>query len=135
PRQILAKRVCRGWTDLDKAFASVMQQSGANTHVVYVGDGIPTTRDADAVAFTQRLKRMYDGKSGTFHAIALGSSFESGVLKGIASLGGGSMRRVTGEQGPAVVALDLMREIAKPTLRDVKVEFTGLRTARVYPSE
>src|SRR5205823_9135575 len=44
-------------------------------------------------------------------------------------------RRIGAEQGPTAVALELLREVAQPTLRDVKVEFSGLRTARVYPTE
>ncbi len=45
------------------------------------------------------------------------------------------MRQVTGEQGPRVVALDLLKEITRPGLRDLKVEFDGLRVARVYPEQ
>ena len=131
-RQVLSKRSSLGWTDLDKAFASAMKMSTAGTHVVYLGDGIVTTGDADPAAFAKRLQRLYDGKTGTFHAITVGSSYEPAALKAIASLGGGSVRRVSGEQGPQNVALELLSEIATPALRDLKVEFTGLRTARVY---
>ena len=67
--------------------------------------------------------------------MTVGSSYEPAALKAIASLGGGSVRRVTGEQGPQAVALELLSEIATPPLRNLKVEFTGLRTARVYPEE
>jgi tetratricopeptide (TPR) repeat protein len=132
-RQVLADRVSLGWTDLDKAFASALQQAKPGTHVVYVGDGIVTTGDADPVAFAKRLPRLYEGKAGVFHAVATGNSFESGVLKAIASLGSGSVRRITGEQGPRAVALELLQEIAQPALHDLKVEFKGLRPARVYP--
>ena len=31
--------------------------------------------------------------------------------------------------------LELLGEIARPSVRDLKVEFRGLRTARVYPEE
>ncbi|HEV3146323.1 MAG TPA: hypothetical protein VGZ47_20720, partial [Gemmataceae bacterium] len=134
-RRMLEQRVSLGWTDLDKAFASAMKQAGPECHVIYIGDGIITTGDADPMAFTKRLKRMYDGKAGTFHAVTVGNSFESNVLNSIASLGGGSMRKVGGEQTPALVALDLLREMAQPTLRNIKVEFKGLRVARVYPEE
>ena len=59
----------------------------------------------------------------------MGSTFESGVLKAIGSLGGGSMRQISGEQGPRAVALDLLKEITRPALRDLKVQFEGLRGA------
>ncbi|HEY7312595.1 MAG TPA: VIT domain-containing protein [Gemmataceae bacterium] len=134
-RQFLFGRNSLGWTDLDKAFASVLKQCTPKTHVVYVGDGIPTTGDADAAAFTKRLRHLHEeaGKVGTFHAVSPGTSYESGVLKTIAALGGGSVRHVGGEQTPTTVAFELLGEITRPTLRDLKVEFRGLRTASVYP--
>ena len=132
-RAFLAKRSSLGWTDLDAAFGDVIKRCGPKTHVIYVGDGIPTTGDADPVAFAQRLRRNAEREGASFHAISLGSSYESGVLKAIASLGGGSMRRITGEQGPQTVARELLGEIAQPALRDIKVEFQGFKAARVYP--
>jgi predicted Zn-dependent protease len=134
-RQFLFARNSLGWTDLDKTFASVFKQCTPKTHVVYVGDGILTTGDADPGAFIQRLRRMYEeaGKIGTFHAVAPGTSYEAGVLKSIAALGGGSLRAAGGEQTPTAVAFELLGEIAQPALRDLKVEFRGLRTASVYP--
>ncbi|HUT94170.1 MAG TPA: VIT domain-containing protein [Thermoguttaceae bacterium] len=132
-RQSLADRTSLGWTDLDGAFASAWKQTGRRTHVVYVGDGAVTTADADPAAFSKRLRRLGEGKPGTFHAVSVGSTFEPVVLRTIASLGGGSMRRITGERGPQAVARELLAEIAKPALRDLNVEFRGIRTARVYP--
>src|SRR5262249_44005225 len=128
-RQALARRVSLGWTDLDKAFASTLKMSDAKTQIIYVGDGIVTTGDADPVAFAKRLHQLYDGKTGTFHAVTVGSSFEPTALKAIASLGGGSWRRVSGEQGPQTIALELLSEIATPAVRNLKVEFKGVRTA------
>ena len=130
---LLTPRHSLGWTDLDKAFASALAVCEPGTHVVYVGDGIVTTGDADAVAFAKRVKQAHQGKSGTFHAVSTGSSFEPLALKAMASLGGGSFRRVSGEKGPQATALELLTEIAAPTLRDLKVEFVGFQTARVYP--
>jgi predicted Zn-dependent protease len=132
-RAFLEKRTSLGWTNLDGAVAAALKQCGPKTHVIYVGDGIVTTGDADPVAFTKRLRRIYEGKTATFHAVTLGSSYESGVLKALAALGGGSMRKITGEQGPQAVALELLGEIAQPALRDIKVEFKGIKVARLYP--
>jgi hypothetical protein len=58
-RAFLAKRSSLGWTDLDKAFSSAMQMSAPGTHVVYLGDGIVTTGNADPVAFAKRLQKLY----------------------------------------------------------------------------
>ena len=70
---------------------------------------------------------------GTFHSVAVSSSFEPGVMKAIAAIGGGSFRQVSGSHGPAAVAMELLGEITQPALRDMQIEFRGLRTARVYP--
>ena len=188
-RQKLAARRSLGWTDLDKAMQSALVQCGPKTQVVYIGDGIVTTGDADPAAFVKRLRRMctphapreessavpLGGRSflpertkvreaagnpgvspagestivplgkrdlhaereeygcGTFHAVAVSSSFEPSVLKAIAAVGGGSFRQVSGSHGPAAVAGELLGEITQPALRDMKIEFRGLQTARVYP--
>ncbi len=151
-RQFLAARTSLGWTDLDRTFASALKQCGPKTQVIYVGDGIVTAGDGDPAAFAKRLRRMVDERThhaprdagasqgphaereeyGTFHAVATGNSFEPTVMRAIASIGGGSMRQINAS-GPKAAALDLLHEIAEPGLRDVKVEFHGLRTARVYP--
>jgi Flp pilus assembly protein TadD len=132
-REFLAKRTSLGWTNLDAAFAAALKECEPGAHVIYVGDGIITAGDTDPVAFTKRLRRMYQGHGATFHAVTLGSSYEPAVVKAIASLGSGSLRRISSEQGPTVVARELLGEIAQPALRDIKVEFTGFKVARVYP--
>ena len=134
-RKHLADRVSLGWTDLDQTFASALKQCGPKTRVVYVGDGIVTGKDSDPVAFGKRLRKMYEGHAATFHAVSTSSSFEPLILKTIGSLGGGSMLVISGERGPQAVALELLGEITKPAIRDLKVEFRGLQTARVYPEE
>jgi predicted Zn-dependent protease len=135
-RRFLARRSSLGWSDLDKAFASAFARSGPATQVIYIGGGIVTARgDGDPAAFSQRLRRLYEGKQGTCHAVAVGSSFEPGVLKAIGALGGGSVRQLSGDRGPQAAALDLLQEMAQPPLRELKVEFKGVRTARVYPEQ
>ncbi len=152
-RQKLAARASLGWTDLDKAMQSALAQCGPKTHVVYIGDGITTTGDADPVAFVKRLRRMVEEHThhaprdagapevphaereeyGTFHSVALSSSFEPTAMKAVAAIGGGSFLQISGSRGPAAVAMDLLGEITQPALRDMRIEFRGLRTARVYP--
>jgi predicted Zn-dependent protease len=134
-RTILAGRVSLGWTDLDRAFDSALKQCGPRTQVVYLGDGIVTAGDANPQAFADRLRTMYkaSGATATLHAVALGSAFEPAVMKAIGGLGGGSFRRVTSEQPPVAVALELLGEMTRPPVRDLKVEFPGWKTAMVYP--
>jgi len=139
----LAGRVSLGWTDLDRAFASALAQCGPDGQVIYIGDGIITTGDADPVAFGKRLRRLCEKEASdaavpppiSFHAVAVSSSFEPIVLKTIASLGGGSVRQISGEQTPPAVAVELLGEITQPAIRDLKVDFRGIRAARVYPDE
>lgn len=138
-RDFLAARTSLGWSDLDQTFAAVAKRldgrkkSRRSAQVIYLGDGVITTGNADPVAFANRLRRLCGDKNATFHAVAPSSSFESGVLNTIASLGGGSVRKIEGSDTPSVVATQLLSEIASPGLRDLEISFQGLRTARIYP--
>ena len=67
-RTYLDARVSLGWTDLAGAFRSALARCSAHTHLVYLGDGIGTTVDADPVALAQSLERIYRDSSGTCHA-------------------------------------------------------------------
>lgn len=143
-RQWLSDRVSLGWTDLDKAFTSIGQRAKADCHVIYVGDGVVTSGDADPQAFASRVGNLFKAKSGgsgkgeslpTFHAVSVSSSFESGVLEAIAGVGGGSVRAIGGERTPQTVAFELLNEIAQPGLTDVNVEFRGVQVAAVYPEK
>jgi hypothetical protein len=131
--QQLDERISLGWTDLDKAFAAARERCEPGTQIVYVGDGIVTTGDADPVAFNQRLQRLFAGTECGLHAVSVSSRYEPMVLRAIASLGGGSMRSISGERTPSQVAVELLGEVTQPALRDLQVEFRGLRVARVYP--
>ena len=134
-RDFLAARLSLGWSNLDEALESVKGRLGPRTQVIYLGDGIVTTGDGDPVAFAKRVRRLHQGTPATFHAVSTGSSFEPVVMKAIASLGGGSVRRIEGGNGPQAVARELLSEVTQPALRDLRIEFRGLRTARVYPVE
>lgn len=127
------KRAPLGWSDLDKTFGEVVKRVPADGQVVFVGEGLPTSGDADPVAFSQRLQKMYGG-AGTFHAVAPGSSFESVVFRAMASLGGGSAREIGGGTDPAQSAFQLLREITAPAVKNLKVKFNGIAAAAVYPS-
>jgi outer membrane lipoprotein-sorting protein len=135
-RDVLEKTISLGWTDLDRLFASVVKRHQKHSHVIYVGDGVVTARTANAQEFAARLRRLYSKNSrSTFHAVSTGSSYESVALKSIASIGGGSMRQIMGEQTASVVAMELLNEIAQPGLRELNVEFRGVRVAGLYPNE
>jgi Flp pilus assembly protein TadD len=127
------KRHPLGWTDLDKAFRSVFDRVEKDTVVIFVGDGIITTGAVDPQAFCKRLKELYPG-NGSFHAVAPGSTYESSVLKTIASFGG-SWRAIGGGTDPARAAYELLKQATTLAIRDLKIRFEGLDVAAVYPGE
>ena len=147
--RFLRDRRSLGWTNLDQAFANVLKKAPTGSQVVYIGDGIVSAGDPDPAAFAKRLDHMVgdfrqpadsstakpsgDSKSITLHAVSVGNTYESVGLEAIASIGRGSVRSIGGEQLPQQVARDLLREIVEPGLRDVSVEFRGLKVAAVYP--
>ena len=59
-----------------RAFAAALKQAGPDTHVIYIGDGIVTTGNADAVEFTKRLQRLYEGQQAKMHAVTVSSRYE-----------------------------------------------------------
>jgi hypothetical protein len=134
--KFLADRQSLGWTDLAKTFAAALDRAGPNTQVIYIGDGVPSAGDADPQTLAGELRRLDNERGrGTCHAVAVGNIVETTVLKAIASLGGGSQRTIGGEASPEKVALELLQEVTSPGLRDLRVEFSGVQTAAVYPQQ
>ncbi len=147
--KFLNERVSLGWTNLDRAFNDVLKKAVPGTQIVYIGDGIVSSGDTDPAAFVKRLGERFkavgqtnsggDNKGAAqqspiaFHAVSVGNSYESIVLNGIASVGNGSVRTIGGEQTSSVVAREWLTEVAQPGLRDVNVEFRGIKVAAVYP--
>ncbi len=121
-----------GWSDLEETFAQACERAGPRTHVVYLGDGVPTSGAADPVALAHGLERSYRGQ-GTFHAVVPGPAREPLVLRALTALGGGSLREIGGGTDPAQTALALLEEIAAPALEEIEVSFEGLPVAAVYP--
>jgi len=130
--EFLDRRPSLGWTDLDLAFAEATGRAGEGAVVIYVGDGIGTTGDADPVALAQRLSQLQTN-GAVFHAVSTGSTYEQAVLDAVARMGGGTTRPAGDD--PAQTAYGLLAEMAQPALADVSVEIKGLRTARVYPAQ
>ncbi|MHC5010060.1 MAG: VIT domain-containing protein, partial [Planctomycetota bacterium] len=127
----LEERPSLGWSDLDLAFARATEVAGDGGLVIYVGDGIPTTGDADPTAQAERLRALAADAKATVHAVAPSSTYEQVVLDAMTSIGGGSVRRADTE--PAAAAFRLLAEAARPALRDMRVRIDGVPTARVYP--
>ncbi len=120
-----------GWSDLDQAFREALKKAGPGTRVVYVGDGIGTTGDADPVALATRLKNLARDTEAVCHAVSVSSTFERGVLEAVAAMGGGSVR--SAGEDPTGAAFRILKEAATPAIRNLKVSFEDIRTARAYP--
>lgn len=133
----LADRLSLGWTNLERAFDDVLKKSPAGANVVYIGDGIVSAGETDPSSFVKRLGRLIGEKAGddkrSFHAVTVGNIHEAIVLKGIATVAGGSVRSVSSEQTPQKIALELLNELAQPALRDLNIEFRGVQVAGMYP--
>ncbi|MHC4859757.1 MAG: hypothetical protein ACYTDY_06665 [Planctomycetota bacterium] len=83
------------------------------------------------MAQARRIEALREDAKATFHAFSVSSAYEKGVIEAIASIGSGSVRAVGDDPGRAASAF--LAEIAQPAVRDLEVEFDGVRTARVYP--
>ncbi len=135
----LDQRISLGWTNLDIAYETVLRQATPGSHIIYIGDGIVTAGDRNPQSFAKRLaKRVTDtfeknpADTPALHAITVGNTSDLTVLRGIAA-NGGSVRSVAGEQTPQLVATELLNELAQPGLRDLQVEFRGVKVAALYP--
>ena len=135
-REFLDQRVSLGWTNLDQAFAAVLKKAPADSQIVYIGDGIVTAGEANPVSFVKHLGELLTHSPTVavgVHAVSVGNTSDSTVLRGIAAAGHGSVRAISGEQTPQIVAKELLNEISQPGLSDLTVEFRGLKVAAVYP--
>ncbi|MHC5021270.1 MAG: VIT domain-containing protein, partial [Planctomycetota bacterium] len=131
--EAVESRVPLGWTALEEAVQSAASRAGARTHVVYVGDGMVTTGEADGAAVAARLPALHAGR-GTFHAVVPGSKADAIVLGAVTRCGGGSLHHIGGGTDPARTAFDLLRDITTPAVKDLQVRFDGVAVASVHPS-
>ena len=118
-----------GWSDIDQAMAAAAKVAPEHGFVLYLGDGIGTTGDANPQVLADRLRAAHAGLA--VHCVAPSSTYETPVLEALASLGAGSVREV-GSQ-PSQTAATLLGEALRPLVRNLRVSIDGVRTARVYP--
>jgi hypothetical protein len=143
----LHERVSLGWTDLERAVREALRKSSPGTQVIYVGDGLATAgiapEDTDGSALVKRIERLMEqplagdkaSMARKLHTVTVGNVNDLAVMRGMASVGGGSSRTISGEQTGSVVARELLNELARPGLSDLQVEFRGLKVAAVYPEK
>jgi len=123
-----------GWSNLDLAFAEAFARADGSTHIVYVGDGIVTQGETDPGEFVSRISRLHKGR-GIVHTLVPGSTQEPLIVRGLSRLGSGSTRTISAGLDPAQAAHELLREISRPAVKDLKVTFSGIEVAAVHPAE
>ncbi len=80
-------------------------------------------------------KRRPTGKpTCTFHAVTVGMSASRPCSRPSPRSAAARSGEISGEQTPQAVALELLGEIAQPGLRDLKVEFRGLKRPPSIPN-
>jgi tetratricopeptide (TPR) repeat protein len=134
-REKLTDRVSLGWSNFDAMAVEALGKASAKSHVIYVGDGMVTGVQSDPQEFVTRLGHLAAATKTppTWHAVSVGNTSEAVVLRAFSQIGRGSVRQITGEQSPALVARELLSELTQPGLKDLNIEFRGVEVAAVYP--
>ncbi|MBL8813852.1 MAG: hypothetical protein JNM43_27030, partial [Planctomycetaceae bacterium] len=133
----LEDRRSLGWSNLGVGFEEIFKATSPDTQVVYIGDGTVVAQDSQAGAsFASWLNRVAKiQKVPACHAIAVGNAYDMTVLRAIGRTGRGTTRIASTSAAPGDVIRELLFEVTRPGLRDLKVEFRGLEVAAVYPAE
>lgn len=132
----LEDRRSLGWSNLSVGFDEIFRAANPETQVVYIGDGTVVTQDSQAGAmFASWLNRVSKTqKVPTCHSIAVGNAYDMTVLSAIGRMGRGTTRVASMSDAASDVVRELLLEVTRPGLRDLKVEFQGLEVAAVYPA-
>ncbi|MFP4029498.1 MAG: VIT domain-containing protein [Candidatus Brocadiia bacterium] len=133
----LSSRKPLGGTDLLQSFKGVADcvEKDEPVRVIYVGDGIDTLGGLEGTALVEAIKKEFAGKNAELSCVAVGSSYDREVLSGLAGALGGTFRAVQGATDVFDAADRVIAELYRPVLRDVKVEFEGVKVGAVYPRQ
>ena len=132
----LEDRRSLGWSSLPTTFQEVLKLASPSTNVVYIGDGTVVNDHSEAGArFMAWLEQKESSPTPlpAFHGVAVGNTFDMNVIRAIGRLGRGTSRSVAGSASPTSVARQLLFEMTRPGLKDVKVQFRNVQVAAVYP--
>ena len=134
----LERRRSLGWSNLQQTFSDVLAVAESNTKVIYIGDGTVIAQASDAgSAFAAWMKNARNGNNAepTCHAIAVGNAFDMSVLSAIGRKGRGTTRIAAMSTPASDTIRELLFEMTRPGLRDLKVEFRNVQVAAVYPAQ
>lgn len=145
--KLLEQRASLGWSDLQTTLRNIVNAADGNTHVIYIGDGTVVNERSEAASgciawlngtallAEHEIPGRKTGNLPTMHGIAVGNAFDMNVIRAVGRVGRGTSRSVAGSESPVAVARQLLFEITRPGLKNLKVEFRNVQVAAVYPRE
>ena len=134
--------VADGGTNIDAALGEALYllkrspDHGALRIVLFLTDGKPTTGNLNANEIINEVRHQNDaiGGSARIFSLGIGHHVNARLLGGLSSANRGWTILVE-EHGPIDRALlGLFEEISSPVLTDVTIEFLGVETYDVFPS-
>lgn len=152
--QQLQDRPSLGWSNLRGCLEEILNRGERNTQVIYLGDGTVVNEFSDARAdflawmqqVAQNAARFETGPVTasevrpnlgkgipTVHGVAVGNMFDMAVLNAMSLVNGGTRRAVAGSESAVEVARQLLFEITRPGLKDIRVQFKGVQVAAIHP--
>jgi len=134
-RDFLVKSPPLGATDLLETFrtAAAMVKPNEGLQLIYVGDGIDTVSELSGPALVNEIAALFKGKGVKLSTVAVGSSYDGAVLKGIAAKLGGTFTRVEGASDVHTAVGQVFDSFYRPMLWDMMVNFEEVEVTGVYP--
>jgi len=124
-----------GGTNLHQTFQDIAKSIPADqpTRIVYIGDGIDTLGAREGKGLVDSIKKLFKGKQVELSTVAIGSSYDQRILKTLAAKLGGTFRAIEGESDIFEAADKVLSSLFRPVLKNVQVQFDGLKVAALYP--
>jgi Ca-activated chloride channel family protein len=124
-----------GGTNINDALlqALKMTESGDRpSYILFLTDGLPTVGITDTAEILKNLRKANDTKSRIF-VFGVGYDVNTELLDRMSSENRGVSLYVTGESNLEVAISNYYEKISSPLLSDLKVDFSGIKVADVYP--
>ncbi|MBI5958765.1 MAG: VWA domain-containing protein [Chloroflexi bacterium] len=141
-RRFIDQLEARGNTDLERAlqtglavFERSESRSEASRVVVFLTDGLPTAGYTDAETIATLVDQTNARIDARLHVFGVGYDVNTHLLDRLADNNQGSVTYVQPGENIERVLVTFYEKIATPLFTDVVVEFEGLQTSDLYPSQ
>ena len=141
-RRFVDQLQARADTDLERAlqtglaiFDRSASRSGASRVVVFLTDGLPTSGYTDAETIASLVNQTNGRIEARLHVFGVGYDVNTHLLDRLAADNQGSVTYVQPGENLETVLVTFYEQIATPLFTDVAVEFEGLETNDLYPSQ